>query len=457
MIGAHGYGASLNLRWQAIYTFGPEANLRGWLLAAPRCTAKTPPLGVGAPRRSRAQRDLIDTINYVKQHYAVDESRIYLMGFSMGGQTAMIGAAKYPDVFAAAVEYTGFSSLNDWYTESEAWRQTDIANECGGTPAAQPFEYARRSPQRYALGFKQMPLAIVHGTLDTKVLPHHAQQMYGAVNAVGPPTWNCTGSWGTRQRPGAVEHPLGVRLRAAVQPAGQPGAHHLRHRREPQRQLAADYAVRRAALDIGRCHIERVGRPHQRRHHRYGRVRHPLRRRPARAAGQRSVRAGARQPGHRGAPRRNSDGQRRHGRLLFHRRRLAYPAYTRRQHTHPDAHPVANAHGDPTPTATPTLGQVVGTAYIDLNRDQVRQSGEPGVSGVTITLRQGATVIGASTTDHEGHYQFTNLAAGSYSVSATAPPEFGALSPLSQGIVVNVGEACRSIMPCTRCSTSSYR
>lgn len=85
------------------------------------------------------------------------------------------------------------------------------------------------------------------------------------------------------------------------------------------------------------------------------------------------------------------------------------------------------------------LGQVGGAAYIDLSRDQVRQSGEPGVGGVTITLQQGATVVGTDTTDGEGHYQFTNLMAGSYSVTAMVPPAFTALGPLSQGIVVNVG------------------
>lgn len=441
VIGVHGYGASLNLRWQAIFAFGAEANLRGWLLAAPEMHGENPASGGGRSLGARAaQRDLIDTVNYVKQHYAVDESRIYLIGFSMGGQTAMIAAAKYPDVFAGVVEYAGFSSLSDWYDESEDWRQTDIANECGGSPNAQPFEYARRSPKRYALGFKQMPLAIVHGTADTKVLPHHAQQMYDAVSAVDPANlelhWYTGGHdddpapWGTEwafsflqqfTRPanpariaittdetrtvdwlqitqygtahwtsadvafsgpggsisGVITEAVGSDIRFGVASLGLPGS--------------GSYVLERDNLATGEHRIDILA-----------------------ASG---------------------------GSVGFYftggswRIRLTPGLNT----PTPSPTPTPTPTTTPTPTATPMLGQVGGAAYIDLSRDQVRQSGEPGVGGVTITLQQGATVVGTDTTDGEGHYQFTNLMAGSYSVTAMVPPAFTALGPLSQGIVVNVG------------------
>lgn len=61
-------------------------------------------------------------------------------------------------------------------------------------------------------------------------------------------------------------------------------------------------------------------------------------------------------------------------------------------------------------------GGVSGFAYLDYNRNGAKDSGEPGLSGVTITLAGGGT----ATTSATGAYSFTGLAAGTKSVSAPA-------------------------------------
>jgi len=57
----------------------------------------------------------------------------------------------------------------------------------------------------------------------------------------------------------------------------------------------------------------------------------------------------------------------------------------------------------------------------DSDRDGVRGSGEPGVGGVSVELRRGASVVGSVKTSASGAYGFSGLAPGSYSVVFTSP------------------------------------
>jgi protocatechuate 3,4-dioxygenase beta subunit len=66
------------------------------------------------------------------------------------------------------------------------------------------------------------------------------------------------------------------------------------------------------------------------------------------------------------------------------------------------------------PANTASLGNYV---WIDLNNDGLQTVGEPAVPGVTVKLYNAAnTVIAVATTNSEGKYLFTGLAAGNYSV-----------------------------------------
>lgn len=55
---------------------------------------------------------IISFINYAKQHYRIDESRIYLSGLSVGGVVVTEIAAQQPSVFAAIVPISGVTSFN---------------------------------------------------------------------------------------------------------------------------------------------------------------------------------------------------------------------------------------------------------------------------------------------------------------------------------------------------------
>ena len=69
-----------------------------------------------------------------------------------------------------------------------------------------------------------------------------------------------------------------------------------------------------------------------------------------------------------------------------------------------------------------------GYAYNDANNDGIKQSGECGISGVTVTLTgtddQGNAVLLKARTDCNGAYKFTNLRPGTYTVTETQPSNY---------------------------------
>lgn len=195
-----------------ILDYGPAAAARGWLLAAADLHGEVQPTSAFDPYSQRltygartmaaraAQYDLVDIVNYMQANYSVDPARIYLIGYSMGGLTAMTTAAKWPHLFAAVVADSSPSNLVIWEYETRETGSTPsfVLNQAmqietgayaPGThylfayrkPYQYHFEYERRSPTDFALNFKHLPLLLLHPSGDTKVAPNHARMMYQAV------------------------------------------------------------------------------------------------------------------------------------------------------------------------------------------------------------------------------------------------------------------------------------
>jgi hypothetical protein len=84
-------------------------------------------------------------------------------------------------------------------------------------------------------------------------------------------------------------------------------------------------------------------------------------------------------------------------------------------------------------------GTVGGVKFNDANGNGVRDSGEAGLSGVTIRLTDAAGVIRTTTTDAAGAFSFTNVAAGAYVVSEVVPNGFQQTAPAAPGtFAINV-------------------
>src|SRR5262249_51459870 len=58
--------------------------------------------------------DLFEALESVKKHYPIDENRLVIRGFSMGGAACWQFAVHYPGVFAAAAPGAGFSETPDF-------------------------------------------------------------------------------------------------------------------------------------------------------------------------------------------------------------------------------------------------------------------------------------------------------------------------------------------------------
>jgi pimeloyl-ACP methyl ester carboxylesterase len=192
-----------------ILDFGPAAEAKGWLLASADFHGEVQPtpafdvnslqktVGMQTMGARAAQYDVIDVINYVTTHYNVDRSRIYLVGHSMGGLTALLTGAKWPHLFAAVVADSSPTGLASWYYETQNTGKTPnpslnlaMRQETGAydptthvlrgyrTPDLYRFEYERRSPQELALNFKHLPLLLLYPQSDAKVDPSHSRLLY---------------------------------------------------------------------------------------------------------------------------------------------------------------------------------------------------------------------------------------------------------------------------------------
>lgn len=83
---------------------------------------------------------------------------------------------------------------------------------------------------------------------------------------------------------------------------------------------------------------------------------------------------------------------------------------------------------------TPTLLGAIGNAvWLDNNNNGVQNSGEPGISGVLVTLYNNiGNPVRATYTNANGEYLFTDLPFGTYSVGFSLPPGMN-FSPANQG------------------------
>jgi hypothetical protein len=93
-----------------------------------------------------------------------------------------------------------------------------------------------------------------------------------------------------------------------------------------------------------------------------------------------------------------------------------------------------------TRTAVIGTGDIAGTVFNDLDGDGIRNAGEPGLAGVTITLRNDANaVIAVTVTAADGSFAFLNLQPGTYTVTETDPPGLVSTTPNSVPVVATAG------------------
>lgn len=170
MIFLHGYSPALNLvNWQGI----PQclidlADREGWLVANPFGRSNTDYQGIG-------EQDVLRVVDEMARRYSVDEDRVILTGFSMGGTGVWCVGARHPDRFAGLLTMAGRGDYYFWH----GLRREEVP------------EYKRRlidvefaGPQAHRLASSAILSA--HGALDTIVPVEEARYMAKAVKKVNP-------------------------------------------------------------------------------------------------------------------------------------------------------------------------------------------------------------------------------------------------------------------------------
>jgi len=154
--------------WSADYTqcAGPSPDSK---------SAKIAPNFRGPNRRPEACasklaiQDILDAVEYARKNAKIDESRIYLSGWSGGGHMALMMAAKAPHIWAGVSVWVPISDLAAWrafHGPNGYGKQCDEV--CGGPPGTPQTdaEYRMRSPIHFLSAAKGLPIDINAGIHD---------------------------------------------------------------------------------------------------------------------------------------------------------------------------------------------------------------------------------------------------------------------------------------------------
>jgi dienelactone hydrolase len=129
--------------------------------------------------------DMEDALGYARENAEIDESRIYLLGYSGGAMNALHLASRHPDVFAGVSAWVPVYDLVTWHQWNEARGEKyagEIAQACGGEPSegSSAFDECRkRSPSTHVPDVAgEIRVLIAHGIGDTTVPPEQALRAF---------------------------------------------------------------------------------------------------------------------------------------------------------------------------------------------------------------------------------------------------------------------------------------
>jgi dipeptidyl aminopeptidase/acylaminoacyl peptidase len=128
-------------------------------------------------------QDVLAAADWMKQTGYVDPKKLILMGGSYGGYMTMMGVAKAPDVWAAAVPIVPFVN---WFTEMQnedpELQQSDLATM--GDPEKNKALFDDRSPINFIDQVKA-PLLLLAGGNDPRCPHEESQQVVDAIKKRG--------------------------------------------------------------------------------------------------------------------------------------------------------------------------------------------------------------------------------------------------------------------------------
>jgi dipeptidyl aminopeptidase/acylaminoacyl peptidase len=124
----------------------------------------------------------------LKDH-PLDASRMCTLGFSYGGFSALIAAARAPDRYRCAISVSGVSDRLLFFTASDSARTAagrEVLERILGDPVTQTREMTETSPL-YRYRDIRIPVMLVHGALDPRVDIEHMRRMRRMLELNGNP------------------------------------------------------------------------------------------------------------------------------------------------------------------------------------------------------------------------------------------------------------------------------
>ena len=181
-------------RFNQLDNYLPLCKERGWALLLPEFRG---PNLRGNPNRdlacgsAAARQDIVDAVNFVAEHEAVDPRKLFLLGASGGGHMALLTAAFTPGLWRAVEAWCPITDLREWHAfYGPGNRYAAELEYClGGEPGCSPeveAEYRSRSPVNFLKELAKVNLSVHHGRHD-KIVPDRITYRFAALlEEVGP-------------------------------------------------------------------------------------------------------------------------------------------------------------------------------------------------------------------------------------------------------------------------------
>ncbi|MHA3019568.1 S9 family peptidase [Mycobacterium sp. BMJ-28] len=133
--------------------------------------------------------DLIDAVDWAVHQGIADRDRVAIFGGSYGGYAALVGVTFTPDVFAAAIDYVGISSLANFMRTLPTVARRFLAGNWYryvGDPSdpAQEADMLARSPITKVDQIRT-PLLVVQGANDSRVVQAESDNLVAALRDRG--------------------------------------------------------------------------------------------------------------------------------------------------------------------------------------------------------------------------------------------------------------------------------
>jgi poly(hydroxyalkanoate) depolymerase family esterase len=145
------------------------ADQNGYIIVFPEATRSGQCFDVYSPQALRRGGGsdpvgIMSMVNYTRQRYNVDPSRVFVSGVSSGAMMTNVMAAEYPDVFKAGAAFMGVPAGCFATTDGSTWN-SQCANGQLTRTAQQWGDLARSMDPGYTGSYPRMQLW--HGTVDT--------------------------------------------------------------------------------------------------------------------------------------------------------------------------------------------------------------------------------------------------------------------------------------------------